>query len=110
MYTISDNEIELIRGDTLYAQVEIFQNGRPYIPKEGDEIRFAMKRRYNDPDDRVLIVKNIPTDTLLLKIAPEDTKELKFKRTYLWDIQLTTASGDVDTFITGRLKLKEEVY
>jgi len=44
-----------------------------------------------------------------LIIDPDDTKKLAFD-TYKYDIELTKASGDVDTFINGRLKLTEEVY
>lgn len=111
MYQIDDNNnIELIRGDTLYAKVDVLCNGRPYIPEEGDVIRFAMKRRYKDGDEKVLIDKIIPNDSLMLKLDPEDTKELKMNKIYVYDIQLTKANGDIDTFVSAKVKLKEEVF
>ena len=72
--------------------------------------RFAMKKDYDDPDTEVLIVKDIPTNTLILQLDPEDTKDLPFG-TYVYDIQLTNSSGEVDTFITKAFfVITEEVY
>ena len=109
MHAINGNNISLTRGDTLYITISIFKNGEPYVPVEGDVIRFAMKAKYKDPDEKILILKDIPTDTLLLKIEPEDTKELPFAKTYVYDIQLTNDEGDVDTFIVGTFTITEEV-
>ena len=111
MYTVKKTSITLTRGDTFKAQISITdKDGNPYEPQEGDSVRFAMKKNYNDPDSKVLIVKNIPMDTLILTLDPEDTKELPFG-TYVYDIQLTTAAGEIDTFITkASLTLTEEVY
>ena len=110
-YTIKKKAITLTRGDTLKAQVHITdKEGNPYEIQEGDKVRFAMKKTYNDADEDVLIVKDIPTDTLILTLDPEDTKNLPFG-SYVYDIQLTSAAGEVDTFITkASLTLTEEVY
>lgn len=60
-------------------------------------------------DEKPLVVKDIPSDTMLLVLEPEDTKTLPFGK-YVYDIQITYADGKVDTFITkGRLRLTEEV-
>ena len=111
MYTVKKTSITLTRGDTFKAQISITdKDGNPYEPKEGDSVRFAMKKTYTDPDSKVLIVKDIPTDTLILTLDSEDTKELPFGQ-YVYDIQLTTSAGEVDTFITkASLTLTEEVY
>lgn len=110
-YTVKKTNISLTRGDTFKAQISITNpDGTPYILQEGDSVRFAMKKSYTDPDTEVLIVKEIPTETLVLTLLPEDTKDLNFG-TYVYDIQLTTASGEIDTFITkANLTLTEEVY
>ena len=107
-YSVSGTTITLTRGDTFMAQISITDSsGNPYIPVEGDSIRFAMKATYADKEP--LLIKEIPIDTLILKINPEDTKELKFG-VYIYDIQLTKATGEVDTFITtAKLKITEEV-
>jgi hypothetical protein len=111
MYTVKKTTITLTRGDTLKAQIHITdKEGNPYEIQEGDEVRFAMKKNYSDPDTEVLIVKQVPTDTLILTLEPTDTKDLPFG-TYVYDIQLTTAAGEIDTFIAkASLILTEEVY
>ena len=110
-YTIKKTTITLTRGDTLKAQISITdKDGNPYEIQPGDTVRFAMKRNYSDPDSEVLIEKNIPTNTLILQLDPEDTKTLPFGN-YVYDIQLTNTMGEVDTFITkATLVLTEEVY
>lgn len=107
-YSVKGTIITLTRGDSFAADIGIVQpNGDPYIPSEGDQIRFAMKR--NVKDEEVLILKDIPIDTLRLVLDPEDTKDLDFGY-YVYDIQLTKSTGEVDTFITkSTLVLTEEV-
>ena len=107
-YSISGTNIILTRGDSLTAKISIFnQDGSEYIPVQGDSVRFAMKANYSDHSP--LLVKDIPIDSLILSIKPEDTKSLSFGK-YVYDIQLTRADGSVDTFITkASLRLTEEV-
>lgn len=107
-YSVSGTTITLTRGDTFKAQISITdRNGNHYAPQEGDSVRFAMKATYNDPEPLVII--DIPIDTLILVIEPEDTHGLSFGN-YVYDIQLTKANGEVDTFITtSKLKLTEEI-
>ena len=108
MHTIEGTDITLTRGDTLYIDLTITKDGELYVPQEGDTIRFAMKQRYTDTD--VLIIKEIPIDTLQLKIEPQDTKNLTMGKTYVYDIELTNQYGDVDTFIIGKFTISKEVY
>lgn len=107
-YSVKGTSITLTRGDSFAANIGIVQpNGDPYIPGEGDSVRFAMKKTIKD--EKVLIEKNIPIDTMRLILNPEDTKDLEFG-SYVYDIQLTKSTGEVDTFITkSNLVLTEEV-
>lgn len=107
---VNGTTIKMTRGDTLRLWLNLKDaEGYPYIPDEGDSIRFAMKAQYED--DVPLIVKNIPIDSLLLTLDPEDTKDLEQPSVYVYDIEITYANGDVDTFIhKAKLKLTEEVY
>ena len=109
MFTIEDTDITLTRGDTLLLEIQMMKDGSPYIPQEGDSLRFAMKKRYTDSDQDVILVKNIPIDTLVLELEPQDTKSLPMKSKYVYDIQFTDSQGRVDTFINGTLTLGEEV-
>ena len=106
---VNGTTISLTRGDTLKLKVNIFNpDGSEYVPLEGDEIRFAMKQSYSAKD--LKLYKTIPIDTLLLEIDPTDTKDLKQPAEYVYDIQLTHVSGDVDTFIANaKFKITEEV-
>lgn len=108
-YSISGTTINLTRGDTCYVRINITDSdGVPYIPSTGDKVRFAMKTAYTDR--KPVLVKEIPIDTMMLVLTPEDTAELEFGR-YVYDVELTTAAGEVDTFITkAKFNLTEEVY
>lgn len=97
MYEINGTSITLTRGDSFYTQVGMKnEDGTEYTPQEGDSVRFALKRFYDDAEP--LIEKAIPIDTLILHLEPSDTKDLSFGE-YVYDIELTKANGDVDTFI-----------
>lgn len=114
---IEGNKITMTRGDTLIAEVFITDShGDPYYPESGDSIRFALKRpimtsgnkEYKDREP--LIVKTIPINTMILQIDPVDTKPLDFGK-YVYDIELTYANGNVDTFITtAPFELSPEVH
>lgn len=108
MINITGNTIEMTRGDTLIVTVQIYDDqGQAYTPAEGDAVRFALKSaemtlgRKDFKDAEPLISKTIPTDTLVLQLNPADTKGLDFG-TYVYDIELTHASGVVDTFIANQ--------
>lgn len=108
-YSVSGTMITLTRGDTFTALITITDSeGNRYAPVKGDRIRFAMKTDYED--GAPLLIKEIPVDTMILVIEPEDTKSLAFGK-YVYDIELTKVTGEVDTFITkATLKLTEEVH
>lgn len=115
--SIKKNRITLTRGDTFRAKLTLKdKNGEEYTPEEGDKIRFALKHPEKNLDDSEyvdrypIIVKEVPIDTLIFKLDPEDTKDLGFG-TYVYDMELTYANGDVDTFITEcKFILTGEVY
>lgn len=103
-----NNNITLTRGDTFIAKVNVWtKDDDPFELSVGDEIRFALKADYDD--EEVLIYKSIPINTMILRLDPEDTKDLEFG-TYVYDIQVTFANGIVDTVIAKRqFTIAEEV-
>lgn len=115
--SIDGTTISLTRGDSFFTIVTMERtDGSIYTPVEGDTIRFALKRNVmntakNEFADRTpLILKQIPIDTLMLQLDPEDTKGLNFG-TYAYDIELTYANGVVDTFIAdAKFVLTREVH
>ena len=106
---IKGTTIIMTRGDTLRCKINITtQDGSAYIPVDGDVIRFAAKKKYSD--EAPAIIKDIPWDTLELRLDPEDTKHLEQPGDYVYDIQITLNDGTVDTFIErAKLKITEEV-
>lgn len=106
---IGGRTIYLTRGDTFRRRVNMkfLDTGELYTPAENDVIRFVVKRNYSDAQP--IITKIIPNDTQMLNLAPADTKTLDFG-SYVYDIELTKANGDVDTFIAkASLIITEEV-
>ena len=101
MQRVINSNITLTRGDTFRANLVLTDcAGDPYVPDEGDVIRFAMKEDYKD---KVAIVsKIIPNDTMILQLNPEDTKSIRPGK-YVYDIRIIFANGDVDTFINRAL-------
>ena len=99
MYSIKGNAITLTRGDSFYCQIALKKDGEAYTPQEGDVIRFAMKKNYWDAE--AVIEKIVPNDTMLLALTPADTA-IDIGN-YEYDIEITFANGDVDTFINRQL-------
>lgn len=98
--------IQITRGDTGIFNIDLKNgDGEPYIPVEGDSLRFAMAKKIGE---EVILQKSIPIDTLILKLNPEDTKELNFGK-YAYDIQFTSSDGDVSTIILSTIELTKEV-
>lgn len=98
------------RGDTLITTISIFNpDGTEYIPDpNNDTLRFALKKNYDDAEP--LILKDIPVDTMVLRIDAEDTKILDQPDEYVYDIQLTYGDGIVDTILPNKkLRIVEEV-
>lgn len=115
MYKVEGTTITMTRGDTALIRVGMTRDGTEYTPQAGDSVRFAAKTELNRTgtefkEAEPLIVKQIPIDTMILRLDPEDTKGLSFGY-YTYDIEITFASGIVDTFIpNSRLVLAPEVH
>lgn len=109
-YSIKGTDITLTRGDSLFLQLKLTKNGESYTPEQGSTIRFAMKAKYTDPDEKVVLIKQVPIDTMILQLKPQDTKNLPMKKTYVYDIELTDSLEHKYTFLFGTLTIGEEVY
>lgn len=95
MLYINGTTIKLTRGDTAYLSVPIKRDGEDYTMQPTDTLAFSVKRYTTD--DEYLIHKEVKGDNLF-HIEPQDTADLPFG-SYKYDVQLTTASGDVFTVI-----------
>lgn len=110
MVDITNNVITIVQGDTLEVPIVIrTMDGSEFVPFDDDEIRFAVKEEHgaNNP---VLIRKLIPTDTMILRLEANETKNLQArKKLYVYDVELSTVDGYVDTFIRSHIRVLEEV-
>lgn len=125
MVTIKENKITMTRGDSLNVKVAIVRsrtnnklpNGREFLTPEdleGCSIRFAMSRFFpGQVKYKLLLTKEIPTQTLALCLTPEDTKDIPLG-IYNYDIKLITPPEEItekekiDTFISGTIQLVGE--
>lgn len=106
----SSYNISLTRGDTGLFTLDLTdEDGKPFVPSEGDKVRFAMSKKFGSTRDETVILKDIPIDTLTIQIDPEDTKSLDFG-SYNYDIEYTDAQGRVSTVIMAKFNITKEVY
>lgn len=92
-----DNTIRITRGDSLAIAVELTtEDGQTYIPVEGDEILFTVKKTPIAED--ILIQKQIDPATLILNLIETDTRDLAFGD-YRYEIEIICATDDHYTVI-----------
>ena len=113
-----NNNITLTREDTLTLTVTLLHEVdpvppateptiEPYVPVEGDVIRFAVSKGYKgEPGYELKFSKVIPHDTLTFTASSTETS-LEY-RTYNYDVELTHTDGCVDTFISGKITIVGE--
>ena len=114
-----NNNIWLTRGDTLTLTITLLHEVEPvppateptiepYVPEEGDVIRFAISRGYKtDAGYELILSKDIPHDTLTFTCSSSETSIPYY--TYNYDVEITHTDGSVDTFISGKLWITGEV-
>lgn len=114
MYTINGKHITLSRGDTMHIHLNLRNpDGTEYVPEEGDEIEFNVRRTY---DDGVYIYKTIDNDTMEFTIESSDTESILYDRSngygdYVYDIVINYSTGDVFTVIDrGTLTITEVAH
>lgn len=101
--------INLTRGDYCAFEVTIYDsNGDIYTLEEGDTVTLTVKKSTKVPN--ILIQKVLEyDDDLEFQIFGSDTNKLDYG-TYMYDIQLTYANGNRDTFIGPcKFNITEEV-
>ena len=102
------HEMQLVRGDS--AAIVIRCPDEPFVA--GDKIEFSIRRKAKTERVVHITVLDFEEDddgAAYIEIHPDHTSELEFGR-YVYDIQLTKASGWVTTLIeTSPFVLKEEV-
>lgn len=95
MFNIANNKISITRGDTGIFTLDI-KNGATAYDYTNDTVLFTVKRDTYTTD--ALIQKTVVYGENVT-ILPEDTAGLDYGE-YVYDVQVTTAGGLVDTVIT----------
>lgn len=109
MLQIKNNDIYITRGDTLTLTVGITKDGEPYDMQNGDSVRFALSKGYvGQKGYQLILTKPVPADTLTFTLSSAETQSLDSDR-YNYDVQMTYANGEVDTFISAKLMMMGEV-
>jgi hypothetical protein len=106
MFIINPNnkQITLTRGDTAILAVELKnQDGTDYEIQTGDKLVMTVKESITDTE--AVISKTADNDVFTLE--PSDT--IGLCGVYEYDIQLTTADGDVYTPIQSEIEFKRGV-
>lgn len=96
MFSVTDNNIRITRGDTGVILITLTnKDGTDYTMQDGDVLVFTVKKS--------TFVKDVIIQKIFLegqvKIEHTDTDGLSYG-TYYYDVQLTTAAQDVFTVIT----------
>ena len=94
MLKISNQDITLTRGDTARIKLGITKGGKAY-DFSADTVVFSVKKSTAAPD--YVFQKTVQDG--VVTILPTDTAPLMYG-TYVYDVELTTAGGDVCTVIT----------
>lgn len=112
MFKITNKEIYLTRGDNARMHVSATDKitGDSYVPQDGDTVSFSLKKKVKDEEPLIFIEQTDHTETgWYITFMPEHTNKLSFGD-YLYDIQLITANGWVDTIIEPtKFTVAEEV-
>lgn len=97
LYVNADGTIQLTRGDTARLSVTIeneLTNGN-YEVSNSDKLCLTVKRKLDDAEP---VFQKMIIGANQFHILPKDTQGLDFGK-YLYDVELTTAAGDVYTVI-----------
>ncbi len=100
------NNITLTRGDSAYIEIELTdEDDYKYALEQGDSLILTVKQ--NARCANPILQKRF--DDINVRIAPKDTQTMSYG-SYCYDVQLTTADGDVYTVVgPARFTLCEEV-
>lgn len=99
MLYINENRVRLTRGDSAYLTVPITNDDTndEYIMAEDDILELTVRKTVKTESSPILLQKRTKGHNTFY-FLPEDTEPLAYGP-YKYDVQLTTAAGDVYTII-----------
>lgn len=108
MFSVHDNNIAMIRGDSGIFKIDVTDiAGNAVALTDGDVLTFTLRRTPRSPT--IVLQKTITDGTLT--INPSDTQDMPFG-SYVYDVELKRADGYTDTIIPPHefLVLEEVTY
>lgn len=108
---VEGQDLSMVRGDSEAITVSMRKDGESVPFVAGDTVYFTVKASPKLADIALQkVVVNFEQDgSARIELKPEDTKKLT-PRQYWYDIQYTSAAGDVKTIVgKSEFKLCEEV-
>jgi len=113
MLSIDGTNITLTRGDTAYITLPILQSDgeTPYEFEEGDEVRLQVRSSAitSDTETELIFSGNISiSDGVPIWHITTENSTINCG-SYVWDVELITAAGEVCTYNSGKLKITKEV-
>ena len=107
MFKIINNTINITRGDTGAFTLDIKAPDGSAYNYSNDTVLFTVKESVYSPEP--LIQKEVHYGEIVT-ILPEDTASLPYGDFYVYDVQVTTVHGIVDTVITpSKFAIRTEV-
>ena len=109
---------KLFRGDTHVIEFAVNQGGVP-TNLTGYSIWFTMKTNVTNTDSNAstiqktigsgITVLDAAAGTIKVTIAPNDTATINAETTYVCDLQIKSAGGDIFTVADGTIKISLDV-
>lgn len=111
-------KLEMTRGDTAAFAVHIVDaDTGDDVNLTGLVLTFTAKHKYEDADADAVFVKTLgdgiavvsaEAGTATITVSPEDTDDLTYHRTLVWDLQVEDGA-DVRTPLRGTLAVRRDV-
>lgn len=107
MFYVQGTDIKITRGDNAQLAVDLLNaDGSAYVMQSGDKLYLTVNigARQGEP-----LLQLVSDSQAIFRFVPESTKTLEFGK-YKYDIQLTTANGEIYTVIpVSKFEVLEEI-
>jgi len=83
-YSLEGGKITVTKGDSLWLDIRVFNDGEEYVADENDDLIFTV----TDSDGNEVLTVDLPTDPMVLYLTPSQTEELQEEYEYQYEITL----------------------
>lgn len=109
---IRGTNLSMVRGDSETLNITLKTETLTFNP--GDTLELTVRETLDSPEralyKKIVVAAGLHPTTLTININPEDTQNLDFNKTYVYDIQWSTAEGVVKTIVeNSKFSLRPEV-